>query len=532
MTMREMTRPDERMSMEEFGNDGKTDVAQKGGTASDEQEMRRMGKVQELRRNFKFIGIVGFVTILQATWQNTLLANQSGLTNGGTAGVIWCTIAVWILMLCTIASMAEMASMCPTAGGQYHWVSEFAPPSLQKPLSYVVGWCCCLGWIAGIPACGLQLAGLVQAMVILVYPKANVSHLWQTTLLVFLFVLLCVGFNIFFAHHLPLAEGIVLFLHIFAFFAFLLVMWIMADHVPAAQVFTEFHNGGGWSSLGLSCLVGLTTPIWCFIGPDAGAHMSEELKDASLQLPKAMIWATFGNGIMGIGMLITFCFCITDLEVLLDANNGLPVIQVLSNATGSKAGTIILGSILLVLLFFSTVTTIASASRQVWAFSRDCGLPFSAWIRYVPLRWEIPLNALLICLGVSLVLSAINFGSYAALNAILSVSNAALIFSYIVSIGCVRLKRLRGEPLLPRRWSLGKWGAPLNDIALLWLCVGFVFSFFPSAPYTSDPDTAWWAGNFNWSIVIFSTTCILALIYFACGGSRRYVAPLALVKAE
>jgi hypothetical protein len=27
----------------------------------------------------------------------------------------------------------------PTSGGQYHWVSEFAPPSLQKFLSYVTG---------------------------------------------------------------------------------------------------------------------------------------------------------------------------------------------------------------------------------------------------------------------------------------------------------------------------------------------------------------------------------------------------------
>ncbi|KAK5718878.1 hypothetical protein LTR17_015558 [Elasticomyces elasticus] len=273
--------------------------------------------------------------------------------------------------------------------------------------------------------------------------------------------------------------------------------------------------------------------------------MSEELKDASLQLPKAMMWATFGNGIMGIGMLITFCFCITDLEKLLAAD--MPIVQVLFDATGSNAGTIILGSVLLVLLFFSTVTTIASASRQVWAFSRDCGLPFSGWIRYVPLRWEIPLNALLVCLGVSLVLSAINFGSTGALNAILNVSNAALIFSYIVSIGCVRLKRLRGEPLLPRRWSLGKWGAPLNNVALLWLLVGFIFSFFPISPYMGDP--AWWAEDFNWqalpieciastanestrSIVIFSTTCMLALVYFACGGSKRYVAPLALVKTE
>ncbi|KAK4975186.1 hypothetical protein LTR42_004396 [Elasticomyces elasticus] len=511
-TMREMTRPDERMSMEEFGSDGKTDVAQKGGTASDEQEMRRMGKVQELRvsrsplllpswtdyrkRNFKFVGIVGFVTILQATWEATLLALYPGLLNGGTAGVIWCTIAVWILMLCTIASMAEMASMCPTAGGQ---VSEFAPPSLQKPLSYVVGWCCCLGWISGVTACGVQLAGLVQAMVLEFHLDANVQDLWQLTLMIWLFILLAVGFNTFFAHHLPLAEGIVLFLHIFAFFAFLLVMWIMADHAPASQVFTDFHDGGGWGSIGLSCLVGLTTPIWCFIGPDAGAHMSEELKDASLQLPKAMMWATFGNGIMGIGMLITFCFCITDLSKdVLEAASDYPIVDVLFKATGSQAGTIILGCVMLVLLFFSTVTTIASASRQVWAFSRDCGLPFSAWIRHVPPTWEIPLNALLVCLGVSLVLSAINFGSATALNAIINVSNAALIFSYIVSIGCVRLKRLRGEPLLPRRWSLGKWGAPLNDISLLWLSVAFVFSFFSSSPYASDPEAAWWAQGFNW----------------------------------
>ncbi|KAK0256417.1 hypothetical protein LTS16_022154 [Friedmanniomyces endolithicus] len=114
--------------------------------------------------------------------------------------------------------MAEMASMCPTAGG----------------------WCCCLGWIAGIPSCGIQLAGVVQAMVLLVNPNADVGTLWQSTLLVFLFVLLTVGFNVFFAHHLPLAEGIVLFLHVFAFFAFLLTLWIMADHAPAVQVFTTF----------------------------------------------------------------------------------------------------------------------------------------------------------------------------------------------------------------------------------------------------------------------------------------------------
>lgn len=99
--------------------------------------------------------------------------------------------------------------------GQYHWVSEFAPRQYQKGLSYVVGWCSCLGWVAGIPSCGIQLAGIVQEMVLLIHPEADVATLWKTTLLTFLFVLLTVAFNIFFAQHLPLAEGIILFAHIF-----------------------------------------------------------------------------------------------------------------------------------------------------------------------------------------------------------------------------------------------------------------------------------------------------------------------------
>ncbi|KAM0695610.1 hypothetical protein Q7P36_004092 [Cladosporium allicinum] len=511
------TRPTEHhTSLEEMQLD-KTAVQTKGGTSEDEREMSRMGKTQELRRNFKFIGIVGFVSILQSTWENTLLASYFGLFNGGTAGIIYSMIAVWLSMMFMIASMGELASMAPTAGGQYHFISEFAPRPMQKPLSYIVGWLCCLGWVAGVPACGLQLAGIVQEMVKLTCPEADYDTAWQATLTVFLFIILTVGFNVYFAQHLPLAEGVVLFLHVFGFFAFLLTFWIMADHASAKDVFTNFHNGGGWPSTGLSCLVGLSSPIWCFIGPDAGAHMSEELKDASITLPKAMLWATFANGIMGITMIITFCFCITDLDDLLAAETDYPIIQLIYRATGSYSGTCILGSLLILLLFFSTVTTVASASRQVWAFSRDRGFPFSAWISHVRPAWEIPANALVVCLAVSLLLSAINFGSATALQAVLSVSNAALIFSYIVSIGSVRLRRLRGQPLLPSRFSLGKWGGLVNDISLAFLLVGFVFSFFPLAPSFGD---AAWAVNFNWAIIIFSGTCVLAGVYYMLGGGE------------
>jgi amino acid transporter len=115
---------------------------------------------------------------------------------------------------------------------------------------------------------------------------------------------------------------------------------------------------------------------------------------------------------MGITMIITFwyvrryaiqrsrlkiltrrSFCITDLDDLLAADTDYPIIQIIHKATGSYGGTCVLGGLLILLLFFSTVTTVASASRQVWAFSRDRGFPFSAWISHVRPSWEIPANA-------------------------------------------------------------------------------------------------------------------------------------------
>ena len=71
-----------------------------------------MGKRQQLRRVSRFLSIVGFVMVLQSTWESILLAAQYGLVNGGTAGVIWVTVAVVAAgALCMIASMASVASM-------------------------------------------------------------------------------------------------------------------------------------------------------------------------------------------------------------------------------------------------------------------------------------------------------------------------------------------------------------------------------------------------------------------------------------
>ena len=46
--------------------------SEKKGTAGDQKDMYRMGKQQELRRNFRFVSIFGYSMVLMATWETIL----------------------------------------------------------------------------------------------------------------------------------------------------------------------------------------------------------------------------------------------------------------------------------------------------------------------------------------------------------------------------------------------------------------------------------------------------------------------------
>jgi hypothetical protein len=132
----------------------------KAGTEEDRSNMHRMGKTQELRRNFSFIPTFGFSAVLMISWEAMLNATSYSIPNGGLPAMIWMYVVSLFGMGAAVVSMAEMASMAPTSGGQYRelgrviffglekdvlirrpadWVSEFAPKKLQKALSYIIG---------------------------------------------------------------------------------------------------------------------------------------------------------------------------------------------------------------------------------------------------------------------------------------------------------------------------------------------------------------------------------------------------------
>jgi choline transport protein len=330
-----------------------------------------------------------------------------------------------------------MLRRAPTTGGQYHWVSEFAPKSAQKFLSYLVGWLCVLGWQAGTVAVCFLAAQMIQGLAILNYTEVYTPQRWHLTLIVIAICTLCNIFNTVFMRQLPVIESIVLVLHIVGFLVILVTLWTTGERGNPTDVFFTFTDGGGWGNIGLSCVVGSLTPVFSLLGPgsylsfnftsflarahsknwrvnnlaDSATHISEELRNASKTLPRAIVATVCLNGAMGFVMIITYCMVLGDIDSVLATQTAQPFIQVLFNATQSHVGTSIMTTIMIMIVICGVLNNIAVSSRQLWAFARDKGVPFHHWFARVREGWDVPLNAILLTYTIAVLLSLINIGS-------------------------------------------------------------------------------------------------------------------------
>ncbi|OAQ98391.1 hypothetical protein LLEC1_05271 [Akanthomyces lecanii] len=487
----------------------------KYGNENDKRDMARMGKIQEMRRNFKSLTVLGFCAIVMCSWESLLSTASLALTNGGSAGLIYTWLIAWAGFNAVYASMAEMASVAPTTGGQYHWAI----------LSYVVGWLGVLGWQTLVTSIAFQAGTEIQGLLALNY-DGYVFERWHGTMFVVAIILFALFFNTLLASRLNLVEGAILVVHIFGFFCMLVPLWVLSPRTPSSIVWTEFHDGG-WNNTGLATLIGLITSVLPLLGADASVHMAEEVQDAAQTLPKSMMWSINLNGLMGWLTAITFCYCIGDLEQVLKTKTGYPFIQVLFNVTESYQATNFLTSVVLLMNTFSCVTIMAGASRQMFAFGRDKGLPCSGWLSQVHPRLGVPVNAVVLSAVISTLLSLINIGSTVAFNSLVSLGSGTLMISYIVCIGCFAWRRCQGGPeaLPPAKWSLGAWALPVNVIAICYLLLVFIIAFFPSVPLP-----ALRAQSMNWSSVILTMVVVWAMAYYFIWSRHVYQGPVKFVQ--
>ncbi|KAK4909960.1 hypothetical protein LTR49_021302 [Elasticomyces elasticus] len=171
---------------------------------------------------------------------------------------------------------------------RYHWVSEYAPPGYQKPLSYAVGWLCALGWQSAIPLISYTAAQQIIALI----ATCQADFVWQS----WQGALLTIAFVVFDQN----GWG----------------SYVLAVSTQPTRSLAELT----WRQT----LVAVVAPSASLIGADAAVHLAEELKDASYILPRAMVSSA----------LMNYATALTTIKSFVSAIDPALLDDVLATSTG------------------------------------------------------------------------------------------------------------------------------------------------------------------------------------------------------
>ncbi|KAF1960390.1 amino acid transporter [Byssothecium circinans] len=483
--------------------------------------MQRLGKAQVFKRNFGYWSVFGFASLYMSTWEYVLVSLSSGFANGGFGGIFWTFIATTICFSTVVLSLAELESMAPTSGGMYSWTSELAPAQYQKWLSYISGWMSSLGWIASVSSGAYVSAALVQDMISVTNSSFELQS-WQLTLVMLGFICLAMVVNNWGSKILPGLQFWALGLHLVGLVAMviaLIVANIGRTNSPY-DIFIHATSSSGSSNVGMACLISQVSVIYCNLGSDAIVHISEEVPNASTAVPSNMLWSYVINGILGLVMLITMLLCIGPIDDVLQSD--APHIGLFQRA-GLPHLTFILVFILHTLMFCGNITALATASREVWAFARDKGFPFSEWISVIDKDKNVPTHSVYITTLLAGLFCLANMGSILAFESITSLCLLGLLSTYTISIGCLLYRRLTNKEIPARRFSLGRYGTPINLFAFIYCIFIMIFACFP----TELPVTT---ASANWAPLVWTGTITLSAFAYMVHGSKYYEPPVDFIK--
>ncbi|KAG8169214.1 hypothetical protein KVR01_001963 [Diaporthe batatas] len=503
--------------------------------------LARLGKKPVLKRNFGFMTILGFSCAVLITWEATVTVFLQGFQNGGPAGLVYGYLVVWAGTISTFATMSELASMMPTSGGQYFWVSVLAPKSSRKFAGYLIGWLTITGWQSLVASGGFVTGTMIQGLILLNHPEylSNMQN-WHGTMLFWGVVLAAFSINTIFGKLLSRFEGFILILHILGFFAILLPLVFMSKERSDAQaVFLTWLNLGEWQTQGLSFCIGSLGTVFAFLGADGAIHMAEEIRNASVVIPRSILTGITINGSLGLAMLIAMLFCMGDIDAALEENPLYPFMAIFKNVTGSTAGATVMAAIVVIMSVSATTGILASTSRLYWSFARDHGLPASSFLSKTSARTNVPTRAVITTTVIAIILSLVNIGNATAFNGVISISIAGLFGSYLIVTALLLYRRITGairlpspddddldlanaldSPLVWGPWRLpGVLGIVNNMFACAYLIFIFFFAFWPAV---NNPDVA----TMNWAVLVFGVVIIFSVVYYLVWARKIYTGPI------
>lgn len=409
------------------------------------------------------------------------------LSTGGPP-MFWSYLLVGLGQLLVCLIFGEVVSQFPISGGVYPWARRLVGKRWAWMVGWVYAWALC-STIAGVsvgagPYLGAMLGfdlgphtAIYTALALIAL--STVLNLSGTQLLakVAMFGFLCelVG---------ALLVG-----------AYLL---IFERHQPFAVLFNHFDiqiNGSYLSAFLAASLAGM----FQYYGFEACGDVAEETPNPGRRIPRAMRMTIYIGGSAAMFACLALILSVPDMQKVISGADSDPVTTILSNAFGPTLSKLIMAVVMV--SFISCVLSLqAAASRLLFAYARDNMIAGSQFLQRLSAH-HVPSNALLVsgvlpaaivCLGLLLDDVTATIVSFAAIG---------IYIAFQMIVMAALFARIRGwKP--GGQFTLGKWGMPVNLIALVYGLGAIVNMVWPRSPQAE------WYVNYG---MLVSTAVVLGL---------------------
>lgn len=444
----------------------------KGSPVTDNNDLASFGYRQELKRSMgsfsSFAAGFSYISILTGLFQMFYLGY-------GVAGpaFFWTWPFVLVGQLLVALCFAEQASRFPLSGGVYQWAKFTGNPFL----GWMTGWIYLVCLIVTIAAVAMalqvslpQISGSFQVIGPSNDPKSVAINaiLLGSILIVISTIVNARGIKL-----LALINNIGVFTELIGIILLIIFLFVHKIRSPFEAVVHIKNSGSGLKSfpdLTVLMAAAALTASYVLYGFDTAGTLAEETIDPRKKAPRAILQALLAAGISGLLVLLLALMAAPDLGMpaLGNISGGLPML--VKSVLGETAGRLFL-CIVIFAIIVCTLAVHSGAVRLMFAMGRDGCLPFSKSLSEVSSKTQTPVLATLLCgLGAIIILAMnIQFPKVFELVTSIAILWANLAYWIVVALQLKKrfiLGRQGGDT--DARFSLGKWGFPVNILALIW----------------------------------------------------------------
>ncbi|ABK05099.1 amino acid/polyamine/organocation transporter, APC superfamily [Arthrobacter sp. FB24] len=472
--------------------------------SADSSGMDEFGYAQTLDRSIgkfaSFAAGVSYISILTGVFQLFYF----GFSMAGPA-YAWSWPLVFAGQLMVALCFAELAGRYPVAGSVYNWAKRLS----SGTWAWLAGWLLLLSSMMALGAVALAL-------------QLTLPQIWSGfqfigdgtgpydfavngVILASIMIGISTLINAFGVKLMTRINSIGVFVELAA--AVLLILALGWHVVRGPEVLFETAGYGDDHPLGFFgvFLIGAMASGYVMYGFDTASSLGEETKDPKRTAPKAILRAVTASFVLGGLILLGGLLAAPDLNdpKVGAADGGLQ--YVVLSVLGGPFGKAFLVCIV-VAVVVCTLAVHAAAIRMMFAMARDNNLPFSRQLSKVDPARKTPTVAAIVIGILAVVPLIVNITQPAIFTIMSSISIVLIYLSYLlVTVPMLRKRLQKKWPLAEDDtepgFSLGKWGMPVNILAVLWGGAMTLNLIWPRPEiYNSVPPFEWYL---QWGGVIF-----------------------------